>query len=185
MKAMTKTLSSASLIKKASLLNRVTYDLKPSSSRCLMFSRLAEDLLYLYPPMKCATKCPLNSLKVETMLGAILLNHNLASPMSVVGKALHIMSFETPCRCMRVLNDSKWSSGSFDSSYASTFGIRNLAGRGKEVTHVVKGESVRWTRSSRLVDTCPLMAFIIISIFSFIICMSCAMRIALLSSTDG
>ena len=46
--AVTKTLSSASLIKKASLLKRLTYDLKLSSSHCLMFNKLAEDLLYLY-----------------------------------------------------------------------------------------------------------------------------------------
>uniref|UniRef100_A0A7N2LP89 Leucine-rich repeat-containing N-terminal plant-type domain-containing protein n=1 Tax=Quercus lobata TaxID=97700 RepID=A0A7N2LP89_QUELO len=46
-RSLTKTLSSASLIKRVSLLNPVTYDLKLSSSRCLMFNRLAKNLLYL------------------------------------------------------------------------------------------------------------------------------------------
>lgn len=92
--------------------------------------------------MKCETKCLLNSLKVEMILGAILLKHTLAGPLSVVGKAMHMISSRTPYRCMRVLNDSKWLSGSFNLSYASTYGIQNLPGRGKEVTYAMKGESV-------------------------------------------
>ena len=184
-KVVAKTLLLASSIKRASLLNRVTYDLKLSLSHCLVFNKLAEDFLYLCMPMKCETKCPLNSLKVKTVLGVILLNHTLVDPLSVVGKALHMISFRTPYRCMRVLNNSRWSSGSFDPSYASTYGIWNLARRGKEVTCAVKGKSVRWTSSSSSVDTCPLMAFIIMSIFSFIICMSCATRIVPISSSDG
>ena len=118
-----------------------------------MFSRLAKDLLYLYLPMKCVTKCPLYFLKVEIVLGAILPNHTLAGPFSVVGNALHMISSETPCRCIRVLNDSKWSSGSFDPSYASTCSIQNLARRGKKVTCAMKGESIRWTSSSKLVPS--------------------------------
>ena len=43
---------SASSIKRAFLLKRVTYDLRLSSSHCLMFNRLAEDLLYLCPLIK-------------------------------------------------------------------------------------------------------------------------------------
>ena len=73
----------------------------------------------------------------------------------------------------------------FERSYASTYGIRNLAGRGKKVTCVVKGESVRWTSSSKLVDTCPFKAFIIMSIFSFVVCISCAMCNAPTSSLEG
>ena len=92
--------------------------------------------------MKCVTKNPLNSLKVEMELKAILSNHTRAGPLSVVGKALHIISFRTPCRCMRVLNDSRWSEGSFDPSYASTCGILNLTGKGKDLTGAVKGELV-------------------------------------------
>ena len=68
-----------------------------------------EDLLCLYPPIKCVTKCPLNSLKVKVVFGLSLLNHTFASPFNVVRKVLHIISFGTPCRCMRVLNDSRWS----------------------------------------------------------------------------
>ena len=92
--------------------------------------------------MKCVLKSPLISLKVETELGAILLNHTWAGPLNVVGKALHMILFETPCMCMRVLNDSKWLKGSFDLSYVSTCGILNLVGKGKDVTDVVKGESI-------------------------------------------
>ena len=69
------------------------YDLKLSSSRCLTFSKLAKDLLYLYLPIKWAIKCPLNSLKVETVLKAILLNHTLASPLSMVRNALHMILY--------------------------------------------------------------------------------------------
>ena len=175
-KAVTRILSSALSISSASLLNWVTYNLKLSLSRCLTFKRLAEDLLYHWPPMKCVTKSPLNSLKVKMKLGTILLNHTWAGPLSVVGKALHMISSRTPCRCMRVLNDSKWSRGSFDPSYASTYGILNLVGRGKDVIDAVKGELVRWTNSSKLVDTRPLISLIIISIFSFITYISCALH---------
>ena len=108
-----------------------------------MLSMAAKDLLCLCPPMKCVTKCPLNSLKDDTVFEVSLLNHTLAGPFSVVGKALHIISSKTPYKCMRVLNDSKWSSRSREPSYASTCGIRNLARRGKEVTCAMKGESVR------------------------------------------
>ena len=76
--------------------------------------------------MKWMKKWPLSSLKVEMMLGVNLLNHTLAGPLSVVGYTLHIILFRTPCRCIRVLYVSRWSSRSFDSSYASTCGIRNL-----------------------------------------------------------
>lgn len=150
-----------------------------------MFSKLVEDLLYLCPSMKWVTNCPLNSLKVERVLGVSLLNHTLAGPLSEVGNALNMISFRTPCRCIRVLNVSRWPSGSFNLSYTLTYNIWNLAGRGKEVTCAVKGESVHWTSSSRLVDTCPFMAFIIMFIFSFIICMSYAIHITPHSSSDG
>ena len=119
------------------------------------------------------------------MLLVILLNHTLGGPLSVVGKTLHMISFGTPCRYIRILNNSRWTSGLFDPSYASTCGIRNLARRGRKVTCAVKGESVLQTSSSRSVDTRPLLAFIIMSIFSFIICMSCTMQITPLSSSDG
>ena len=107
-KAVTRTLSLASSIKIVSLLKRVTYDLGHSSFCYLMFSMAAEDLLCLCPSMKCVTKCPLNSLKVKTVFGVSLLNHTLVGPFSVVGKAPHMISFGTPCKCMSVLNDSRW-----------------------------------------------------------------------------
>ena len=129
--AVTRTLLLASSIKRVSLLKRVTYDLRLTSSHCLMFSRLAEDLLYLYLPIKWVTKYPFNSLKVDIVLGVNLLNHTRTSPFSVVGNALHIISYGTPCRSKRILNDSRWSKGYFNLSYASTCGILNLAERGR------------------------------------------------------
>ena len=48
-KATTSILSLASSIERASLLNRVMYDLSVSSSRCLMLIRHAVDFLYLCP----------------------------------------------------------------------------------------------------------------------------------------
>ena len=68
------------------------------------------------------TKCPLNSLKVGTVLRVSLLNHTLAGPLSVVGNAFHIILSRTPCKCMRVLNNSRWSSGSCDPLYVSICG---------------------------------------------------------------
>ena len=103
-----------------------------------MFNRLAKDLLYLCPPIKWVTKYLLSSLKVETMLGVSLLNHTFTGPLSVVRNALYIISSVTPYRCMKVLNDFRWLSGSRDLSYVSICGIWNLARKGKEVTFVVK-----------------------------------------------
>ena len=40
-------------------------------------------------------------------LGMNLLNQILVRPFNVVGKALHIILFVTPCRCIKVLKDSK------------------------------------------------------------------------------
>ena len=63
--------------------------------------------------------------------------------------------------------------------------IRNLARRGKEVICTVKGESFCWTSSPKLVDTRPLKALIIMSIFSFIVYISYAMHNASTSSSEG
>ena len=46
--------------------------------------------------MKCEVNWALNSLKVLMELGISLLNQILAGPFSVVGKALHMISFDTP-----------------------------------------------------------------------------------------
>ena len=112
MNTVTRTLSSDSSIKRASLLKWVTHDLRLSSYHCLMFNRLIEDLLYLCPSIKWVTKCSLNSLKVAMVLGASLLNHTFAGSLSVVGNTMHIISSETPYRCIRVLNDFRWPSRS-------------------------------------------------------------------------
>ena len=65
------------------------------------------------------------------------------------------------------------------------FGIRNFGGRGNEVTDMVKGESVRWTKSSRSLDTSPLTAFIVKSILSFIICIFATMCGGAVSTANG
>ena len=169
----------------ASLLKWVMYDLRLSSSYCIMLSVATKDLLCYCPPMKCVIKYPPNSLKVETVFGVSMLNHILVGPFSVARKVLHIISSRTPCKCMRVLNDSKWSNGSHEPSYDFTCSIWNLARRGKEVTCMVKGESVRWTSLSKLVDTRPLKALIIMSIFSFIVYIFYAMHNASTSSSEG
>ena len=64
-------------------------------------------------------------------------------------------------------------------------GMRNLCGKGKELTTAVNGESVRLTRSSRSLDTCPLRAFIITSIYSFIACISAKTGGGVVSTRDG
>ena len=81
-----------------------------------MHIKHAVDFLYLCPLIKWKANCTLSSLKVPMELGVNLLNHTFARPFNVVGQARHMISFATPCKCMRVLNDSKWSKGSFDLS---------------------------------------------------------------------
>ena len=61
-----------------------------------MFIRHAVDFLYLCPPMKCEVNWALSFLKVPIELGINRLNQILAAPFSVVGKALHMISFATP-----------------------------------------------------------------------------------------
>ena len=83
------------------------YDLSVSSSHCLMLIKHAVDFLYLCPPMKCEVNWALSSLKVLIELGVNLLNRILAAPFSIVGKALHMISFGTPWRCISALKVSK------------------------------------------------------------------------------
>ena len=70
-------------------------------------------------------------------------------------------------------------------SQLSIYGMRNLCGRGKELTEVVNRESIRLTRSSRSLDTHPLKAFIITSICSFIACISATIGGGVASMRDG
>ena len=107
---------------------------------------------------KCEANLALNSLKVLMELGINLLNQILARPFSVVGKALYMISSATPCKCIRVMKDFRWHT--------------ELRWKGNEVMDVVNGESIQWTKSSRSLDTCPLRAFIMKSIHSFIIYIS-------------
>ena len=65
--------------------------------------------------MKYEANYALSSFKVPMELGINLLNYTLAGPFSVDGKARHIILSATSCKCIKVLNDSKWSKGSFDS----------------------------------------------------------------------
>ena len=98
--------------------------------------------------MKLLTNNLLNSSKELILFGGILLNHTRASPLRVVGKALHIISSGTPWRCMVVLKVVIWSNGSHVPSYESNEGILNFEGKGCPLMEAVKGESVQWTRSS-------------------------------------
>ena len=65
------------------------------------------------------------------------------------------------------------------------WGIRNLCGKGKELTAAVNGESVRLMRSSRSLDTHPLRVFIITFICSFIACISVKTGGRVASTRDG
>ena len=69
--------------------------------------------------MKLLTNNLLNSSKELTVLGGILLNHTRAGTLRVIRKALHIISFETPWRCIVVLKVAIWSKGSHVPSYKS------------------------------------------------------------------
>ena len=61
-----------------------------------MVSRLDEECLCLYPPMKLLTNNLLNSSKELTVFGGVLLNHTRTGPLKLVGKALHVISSGTP-----------------------------------------------------------------------------------------
>lgn len=105
-KAVTRTILSTSSISKDSLLNQVTYDLRFSSSLCLIFINACVECLHLCPLIKWVTKLLLNSLEVDMEFGLILMNQTRVDPFRVVGKSLHIISLRTPWRYMRVLKDS-------------------------------------------------------------------------------
>ena len=72
-----------------------------------MLIKHAVDLLYLCPLMKCEVNWAISSLKVLIEFGFNLLNQILAGPFSIVGKALHMISSDTPWRCIRVLKVSR------------------------------------------------------------------------------
>ena len=119
-----------------------------SFSPCFMFNKLDEECFFLYPLTKLLTNNLLNSWNEVMVVGGSLPNHTLAGPFNVVGKALHMISFGTPWRCMVVLNVEMWSQGLRVPSYESRVGILNLEGRGWLVMDAMKGESVLWMRSS-------------------------------------
>ena len=73
----------------------------------MLFRSPAVEFLYLYPPMKCEVNWTLSSLKVLIEFGVNLLNQILAAPLSVVGRALHMILSGTPWRCIRVLKVSR------------------------------------------------------------------------------
>ena len=116
--------------------------------------------------MKLLTNNLLNSLKELTELGGILLNHPRVGPLTVVGKALHIISSGTPWRCIVVLKVAMWSKGSRVPSYESKEGILNFGGRGWPLMTAVKGESVLWTKSS---TRFAILIFSLISSMTFLI----------------
>ena len=89
-------LSSISSTVRASLLKGVMKDHKLSFSPYFMVSRLDKEHLCLCPSIKFLTNSLLNSSKELTIFEGILLNHTRASPLRIVGKALHIISSGTP-----------------------------------------------------------------------------------------
>ena len=109
-----------------SLLNRVMYYLSDSPSTCWMLKRWPVGFLCLFPPMKWWTKLLLSCSKSAIVHGVILLNHTLAAPFRVVGNALHITLPRVICNSISVLNDSMWSKGSLEPSYAPTIGDKTL-----------------------------------------------------------
>ena len=131
-----------------------------------MVNRLDEERLCLYPPMKLLMNNLLNSSKELTEFGGILLNHTNAGPLRVIGKTLHIISSGTPWRCIVVLKVAMWSNGSRAPSYESKEGILNFGGKGWPLMEAVKGESVRWARSS---TEFVLLMFSLISSITFFI----------------
>ena len=165
-KAANSNLLSISFTVKASLLKQVTKDRKLSFSPCYMVNRLDEERLCLCPPIKLLTNNLLNSLKKLTLFRGILLNHTRAGTLSVVGKALHIISSGTPWRCIVVLKVAIWSQGSLVPLYESKEGILNLEGSEWLLMEGTKGESVQWTKSS---TGFTLLIFSLISSISFLI----------------
>ena len=154
------TWSSASSSCNNSLLKWVTYCLKVSPSFWWMLRRCPVGFLCRCPPMKCQTKLLLSCSKFAMVIGGILLNQTLATPFSVVGKALHITLSGVMCRCIRVLKDSMWSKRSFEPSYDSSWGRQNFARRGRFNTSVVNGESVLRISPSRFSMTFPFIALL-------------------------
>ena len=135
-----------------------------------MFTKLDEERLCLWPLTKLLTNNLLNSWNEVMVFGGSLPNHTLTRPFNMVGKALHMISSGTSCKCMVVLNVPIWSQGSHIPSYESKVGILNLEGRGWLVMDAVKGESVLWMRSSiwfalLMESFISSMAFFIWSIF--------------------
>ena len=141
-------------------------DRKLSFSPCSLVKRLDEERLFLCPPMRLLTNNLLKSSKELIVFGSILLNHTHAGPLRVVGKALHIISFGTPWRCIIVLKVAMWSNESCVPSYESNEGILNFRGNGWSLMEAVKGESVQWTKSSA---GFPLLMFSLISSITFLI----------------
>ena len=147
-KAANNNLSSISYTIRASFLKQVIKDRKLSFSPCSMVNRLDKERLCLCPPIKLLTNSLLNSSKELTVFGGILLNHTCASPLRVVGKALHMISSGTPWRCIVVLKVVIWLKGYRVPSYESKEGILNLGGKGWLLMEAEKEESVWWTKLS-------------------------------------
>ena len=113
-----------------------------------MVNKQDEERFFLCPPIKLLTDNLLNSSKEPTVFRGMLQNHTHASPLRVVGKVLHIISSETAWKCIVVLKIAIWSKRSRVPSYKTKKGILNIGGKGWLLMEVMKGEFVRWTKSS-------------------------------------
>ena len=101
-------------------------------------------------------------------------NHSRADFRRVAGKARHITPSFAPCKSIKALKLSRWSSGLEVPSYSSVCGILNLNGTGSFITLAENGGSVVKSRSKGREDltlrasSCrPISSTLLISWCSF------------------
>ena len=89
-----------------------------------------------------------------------LQNQTLATPFSVVGKALQIFSSGVIYKSIRVLNDSMWSKGSLELSYDSSWRRQYFSWKGRFNTSMVNSKSVLRIILSRFSIALSFTAFL-------------------------
>ena len=91
---------------------------------------------------------------------ACLLNHTRTTPLRVVGREWHNISFGGYYRLKVILKVVIWSSGSFKPLNDSSCGRRNFGSIGHSRTFVVKGEFVLLTIPPRFQSVFSLIVFL-------------------------
>lgn len=112
------------------------------------------------PPTKWCTKELPSCSKLSMDDVANLLNHTRATPLRVVGKERHKISFRGYCRLRVVLKVVIWSNRSFRPSNDSSYRRQNFRGRRHSRTFLVKGEFVLQTIPFRFRSVFSLIAFL-------------------------